>query len=167
MDDSVPSVDSQQPKATSGEPLGLTYEQMPAGWSLRTAGRTIRDYDVSAFVNLAGIVEPLFLDDRAAASTGHDRRLVPGALVFTFAEGLVIQSNTLRDTGVAFLGADIEMKAPVYVGDTIEVEITVIERRLTSANDRGIVRTENLVRRGDDVVLVYRPLRMIRCADQR
>lgn len=100
------------------------------------------------------------------ASTGHDRRLVPGALVFTFAEGLVIQTNTLRDTGVAFLGADMEMEAHVYGGDTIEVEITVTERRLSSARDRGIVRTENLVRRGDDVVLVYRPLRMIRCADR-
>jgi hypothetical protein len=51
------------------------------------------------------------------------------------------------------------------VGDSIEVQVEVVERRLTSKGDRGLVRTENRVVRDGEEVLRYRPLRMIRCAD--
>jgi acyl dehydratase len=113
---------------------------------------------------LAAFTEPLFMDDRHAHLSGqHGRRLVPGALLFSLAEGLIMMTNVLRHTAIAFLGASMTMKAPVFVGDTIEVEATVIERRLTSSGDRGLVRTQNIVRRGDEPVMHYSPLRMARC----
>jgi acyl dehydratase len=146
-------------------PMGLYYEEFEIGWSMRTAGRTVREYDVSTFVSLAGFVEPLFLDDRQANLGGDGRRVAPGALTLSLAEGLVMQTNTLHHTAVAFLGADVEVMAPVFVGDSIEVQVEVVERRLTSKGDRGLVRTENRVVRDGEEVLRYRPLRMIRCAD--
>jgi acyl dehydratase len=146
-------------------PMGLYYEEFEIGWSMRTAGRTVREYDVSTFVSLAGFVEPLFLDDRQANLGGDGRRLAPGALTLSLAEGLVMQTNVLHHTAVAFLGADVEVMAPVFVSDSIEVHVEVVERRLTSKGDRGLVRTENRVVRDGEEVLRYRPLRMIRCAD--
>jgi acyl dehydratase len=145
--------------------MGLYYEEFEIGWSMRTAGRTVREYDVSTFVSLAGFVEPLFLDDRQANLGGDGRRLAPGALTLSLAEGLVMQTNVLHHTAVAFLGADVEVMAPVFVSDSIEVHVEVVERRLTSKGDRGLVRTENRVVRDGEEVLRYRPLRMIRCAD--
>lgn len=142
---------------------GLVYEDLPLGWRMRTAGRTIRDHDVSMFVTAMGFNEPLFLDDRhAGLAVEQGSRLAPGALTLCLAEGLVMQTNTLHHTGVAFLGMQMEVHSPVFVGDTIEVDVEVTERRLTTKGDRGIVATSNTVLRDGDCVLSYRPVRMLR-----
>ena len=56
---------------------------------------------------------------------------VPGALVYSMAEGLVIPT-TLQGTGLAFLSMGFDIKGPTYVGDTIHVEIEVTEIKPTS-----------------------------------
>jgi len=50
-------------------------------------------------------------------------------------------------------------------GDTIHVEVEVIEARLSKSRPgRGLVRTRNrVVRQDGTVALVYTPLRMIKC----
>ena len=89
-------------------------------------------------------------------------RLVPGALVFSIAEGLTIM-GTIQGTGMAFLGMDMEIKAPSFAGDTIEVDIEVTELRQTSTGNRAIVKTRNIVtNQKGDVVMVYQPLRMLK-----
>jgi acyl dehydratase len=97
-------------------------------------------------------------DDAARAIKG---RPVPGALVYAFAEGLLLP--TMQDTGLAFLNCTLDVKAPTVVGDTIHVECEVIEHRLTSKGDRGLVRFANQVlnQRGESV-LEYNPLRLLK-----
>ena len=56
---------------------------------------------------------------------------VPGALVYSMAEGLVIPT-TLQGSGLAFLSMGFDIKGPTYVGDTIHVEIEVTEIKPTS-----------------------------------
>jgi acyl dehydratase len=82
-------------------------------------------------------------------------------MTFAFAEGLVIQTGCIHETGVAFLHMDLDIKAPVYVGDTIGVIVEVTEQRPTSKGDRGLVTTRNeVVNQRDEVVLVYTPARL-------
>jgi acyl dehydratase len=65
--------------------------------------------------------------------------------------------------GLAFLGATLEVKAPTRVGDTIHVEAEVIEHRLTSKGDRGLVRFHNrVVNQRGEIVLEYNPLRLLK-----
>jgi acyl dehydratase len=81
----------------------------------------------------------------------------------SIAEGLVISGGAISGTGMAYLGAEIKVLGPTYVGDTLQVIAEVTEARLTSAKDRGIVTTRNEVfNQQDDVVMVYTPTRMIR-----
>jgi acyl dehydratase len=48
------------------------------------------------------------------------------------------------------------------VGDTIHVEVEITEIRRTSKGNRGLVRSlNNVVNQRDEVVLAYRPLRMM------
>jgi acyl dehydratase len=142
---------------------GQTYHEMTPGSVYRTAGRTITEADLVTFVTLAGLVEPLFLDDSGSKAQGYTGRLVPGTLTFAYAEGLVMQTGVIHNTGMAFLGSSLDVKAPVFVGDTITVVVEVLESRPTSKGDRGIVTTRNTVVKGDgSVVLVYEPKRMIR-----
>ena len=64
-------------------------------------------------------------------------------------------------TGIAFLGLEMDVRDPVYVGDTIEVVVEVTESRATSRPGRGIVKSTNtVVNQEGAVVLVYRPTRM-------
>ena len=107
--------------------------------------------------------KPLFLDEAAAASSGYGGRLVPGALVFAYVEGLVIQTGIIHGTGMAFLLADVDLNGPVFVGDTITVVVEVTAARPASAGQRGVVTTRNtVVKRGGGTVLVYEPVRLVR-----
>ena len=122
----------------------------------RTHRRTILEADLAAFINLSWLTEELF----AVEEEGR-QRLVPGALVYSFAEGLLLP--TMQDTGLAFLNATLDVKAPTVVGDTIHVEAEVIEHRLASKGDRGLVRFRNQVKKEDgEVVLEYNPLRLLK-----
>jgi acyl dehydratase len=61
---------------------------------------------------------------------------------------------------------ELDVKAPVFAGDTIHVECEVIEARRTSKPGRGLVRTRNkVVKQDGTVAIVYTPLRLIKCRD--
>ena len=60
---------------------------MVPGSRFRTASRTITETDLITFVTLAGMNEPLFYDEAGSLDAGYAGRLVPGALVFAYAEG--------------------------------------------------------------------------------
>jgi hypothetical protein len=139
---------------------GYCYEDLKPGFHFRTHRRTISESDVAGFVNLTWLTEELFAvaDDSQRAIKG---RPVPGALVYSFAEGLLLP--TMQDTGLAFLNATIDVKGPTVVGDTIRVEAEVTECRLTSKGDRGLVRFANrVVNQAGATVLEYNPLRMLK-----
>jgi len=135
---------------------GFTFDELEVGFRFRTHRRTILEADLAAFINLTWLTEELF-----AAASPEGRRLVPGALVYSFAEGLLLP--TMQDTGLAFLNAAIDIKGPTLVGDTIHVECEVAERRPASKGERGLVRFRNQVKnqRGE-VVLDYNPLRLLK-----
>ena len=139
---------------------GFCYEDLKVGFRFRTHRRTIAESDLAGFVNLTWLTEELFTveDDSQRAIKG---RPVPGALVYSFAEGLLLP--TMQDTGLAFLNATIDVKGPTVVGDTIHVECEVTEARLTSKGDRGLVRFANKVlNQSGATVLEYNPLRMLK-----
>jgi len=144
---------------------GLKFSQQAVGTRWRTQRRTVTEYDLMSFVTVCGFNEELFLDAAAAADLGFAGRLIPGALTLSLAEGLVIGGGSLTGTGMAFLGGEMTVKAPVFVGDTLEVWIEVTAARLTSRGDRGVVTTRNEVRnQHGQVVMVFTPSRMIRAA---
>ncbi len=133
---------------------GFTFADLRVGFRFRTHRRTIREADLVAFMNLTGLTEELF-------SVKQPRQLVPGALVYSLAEGLLLPS--MQDTGIAFLGATLDVKGPTYVDDTIHLECEVIEHRLTSKGDRGLVRFLNkVVNQEKQIVLEYNPLRLLK-----
>ena len=133
---------------------GFAFDDLKVGFRFRSHRRTLREGDLAAFIALTGLTEELF-------SVKEEKQLVPGAMVYSFAEGLLLAS--MQDTGVAFLNATLDVKAPTHVGDTLHVECEVIERRPTAKGDRGLVRFLNKVKNQDgEVVLEYNPLRLLK-----
>jgi acyl dehydratase len=146
--------------------VGMTWEEMTPGSAFRTAARTITESDLMTFIQWAGFNEPLFVDATHAAAGGYTGRLLPGALVYTIAEGLIQQTNALHGTGLAFLSMELAVKAPTYVGDTVHAVVETVSSRSTSRPGRGIVASRVTVRnqRGDEV-MIFTPVRMIRGRD--
>jgi acyl dehydratase len=143
---------------------GIDFEGHTIGAVYRTLGRTVSETDIVSFVNLCGFTEPLFMDmEFVKRESVFGRRAAPGALTFALSEGLIMQTGLIHGTGMAFLGGEIRVVAPVLEGDTIRVEVEVSAKRETSKPDRGIVTyTHRVLNQRDEIVLEARIQRMIR-----
>ena len=118
------------------------YEDYPVGLSSRLTPIAVDDADVLDF---ARRFDPQpFHTDPAAAQTGpyggiiasgwHTCALVMRALV----DGYICSASALGSPGID----DLHWLLPVRPGDTLTVEVTVVDARLSrSKPDRGIVRT--------------------------
>lgn len=139
---------------------GFFYDQLPVGMKFHTMGRTITETDLVAFCNLTWMLEEGFVNIQPDRQHTIKGRFVPGMLVYTFAEGLMVP--TMQFTGQAFLHNEMDHTGPTVVGDTIHVEVEITENRRTSRGNRGLVRSINrVVNQRDEVVLTYKPLRMM------
>lgn len=143
---------------------GLNFEGHRVGDVYRTLGRTVSETDIVNFVNLGGFNEPLFMDmEYVARESLFKRRAAPGALTFSLSEGLIMQTGLIHGTGMAWLGGEIKVVAPVLEGDTIRVEVEIVDKRETRKSDRGIVTYQHRVlNQRDEVVLEAKIQRMIR-----
>ena len=141
---------------------GFYWQDLTVGDQYVSWGRTMLESDISAFVNLVGLHEVVFTDREFLREKSVIKKpFAPGALVYGFAEGLLLP--TMQGTGMAFLNMELDMKRPCLAGDTIHVELEVIEVRQTSKGNRGLVRTFNKVINQDgEIVLTYNPLRMLK-----
>ena len=142
----------------------MFFEELLTDSHYVTDRRTLTETDHISYISSFGFFEPLFMDQEYAATrTPYGGRIVPGALTFSVSEGLTILSGILRGTGMAFLEVDLKVLKPVYIGDTIRVEISVLDKRKTRNADRGIVTFFQRVINQDNIsVMEYRIKRMIR-----
>jgi acyl dehydratase len=143
--------------------IGKYFEDLPLGLKFRTIGRTVTESDIVNVINATGMLEVLFTNTEYLKNESVIKgRLVPAILILGFAEGQLMQT-VLQKTGLAFLDMQMKVLGPTFAGDTIHVEVEVIEARETSKPDRGLVRTRNTVVCQDGrKVLEYTPLRMVK-----
>lgn len=144
--------------------VGLHFEDLPLGRRFRTVGRTLTEADLIGFIGVTGLTEVLFSNTEFLRTESDiTRRVVPAAMVYSFAEGLLVHA-TMQHTGFAFLNMELNVEGPTCVGDTIHVACEVVEsRRSASRPNRGLVRTRNRVVKQDGAtVLTYTPLRMVK-----
>jgi len=143
--------------------LGKFYEELPLGYTFRTVGRTITEADLVAFVNATGFTEVLFTNvEFLKEASDIQGRVLPGALVYSMAEGLLMQA-AMQHTGFAFLEMDLKVHKPTFAQDTIYVQCEVTEARTSaSRTDRGLVRTANrIINQHGETVITYNPLRYV------
>lgn len=142
--------------------MGFYWQDLQPGDRFRSWGRTVLEADIASFINLVGLHEVVFSDrEFLREKSVIQRPFAPGALVYSFAEGLLLPS--MQGTGMAFLNMELDIKRPCFAGDTIHVEVEVVEVRPTSRGNRGLVRTFNQVlNQNGEEVLTYNPLRMLK-----
>ena len=78
-----------------------------------------------------------------------------------------MQTGLIHGTGMAYLGGEMRVVAPVLEGDTIRVEVEIADKRETKKTDRGIVTyAHRVLNQRDEVVLEATLQRMIRRAER-
>lgn len=95
------------------------------GETLTTPRRTITESDILMFADLSGDRHPQHTDAKWAATSLFGERIAHGLLVVSIAVGLVPLDP--RHV-VAVRRADVVFKQPVRIGDTVHVELEVLDR---------------------------------------
>ncbi len=116
--------------------------------------RTVTETDNLLLTTLTHNPQPLHLDAEYASGTEFGRIVVNGLFTFSLMVGLSVGDTTLG-TLVANLGYDaVVMPKPVFIGDTLRSETTVVElRESRSRPGAGIVIFEHrAVNQRDEVV---------------
>ena len=121
--------------------MALRYlEDFTEGEIIKTGRRTITEADIVIFTGLSGDFNPLHTDEVFAQSTQHGTRIAQGLLGASIASGLVAQTGLLTGTGLAFLGMTWKYTGTIKAGDTIHVEQTVLEARVSSKPLQGVLK---------------------------
>lgn len=98
-------------------------------------GRTINAGDNSLFTTLTLSYNPLYFNAEYAKEHGHSGVVVNPMLVFNTVFGLTVED--LSEGGGPFLGVDaLTYHRPVYEGDTMTAQSTVVDKRV-SKNMKG------------------------------
>lgn len=127
------------------------YEDFEIGEVDRSIRRTISEGESMLFSSLLMDLHPYVADDIFAREDGlFGRRLVPGALVFTFGMGLFAHNNV----NTFSYGYDrLRFIKPVFLGDTIYAMRTVVSKK-PKYEELGLIAVSYEVFRADDEELV-------------
>ncbi len=143
---------------------GKYYEELEVGMVIRHGlTRTVTEMDNILFTSLTMNVQPLHLDEEFAKTTVHGRRVVNSLFTLALVSGMTVPETTLGTT-LGNLGFDkVEFPAPVFHGDTLRAETTILDKRLSkSRDDSGIVWFEQLgYNQRDEVVVRVRRVGMM------
>jgi acyl dehydratase len=124
-------------------PRGMYFEEFEPGQHLVTAGRTVTEADIVAFAGLSGDFNQIHTDAEYSKSALPGQRIAHGLLVLSIASGLVVQTGLMEGTIIVFREiTEWKFNKPVYIGDTIHVEVEIKETRPMSRLGGGLVEIE-------------------------
>lgn len=128
------------------------FEDFKEGMTFTTQRRTITESDIVNFAGVSGDWNPIHVDKLHAESTDFGQRIAHGLLVLSVASGLTTNLGFMGDRVKAFLGLEWKFRAPVFIGDTIHVELTVAGLRASRRLGGGIVDFDIKVVKQDGAV---------------
>ncbi len=124
---------------------GMWFEELTEGLVVEHAvTRTITEADNTLFSVMTMNPQPLHLDAEFAAGSEFGERLVNSLFTLGLLVGVTVYELTLGTT-VANLGfGRVEFPAPLFHGDTLHAETTVLEARASNSRpSAGIVKFEH------------------------
>ena len=104
----------------------MNFSELKVGMK-HSLSKTFSDQDVRDFARISLDVNPIHLDDAAAAKTVFGKRIAHGILVTGLISAVI--GNHLPGEGTIYLGQDSSYVAPVFIGDTITATVEVTELR--------------------------------------
>ena len=122
-------------------------EDLEAGQTFVTPGKTITEADVVAFAAWTNDNNQVHTDAEFAKKTRYGRRIVHGMLGASLCLGLIARTGVFEGSAVALLGVDQwRFTAPVFIGDTLTCTVEILSTRPTSSGRTGIVERRLVLR---------------------
>lgn len=118
-----------------------TFEQIAIGARWVSFGRTMTEADLLQACMSSGDWHPIHADETYARKTPLGHRIFQGSYGLHVAFGMATQFPALGDDVIAALGfSEWRYLKPLFVGDTVHVEVVVADKRRTSDGRRGLLQ---------------------------
>jgi 3-hydroxybutyryl-CoA dehydratase len=124
----------------------LYFEDLSVGMT-EVLSKTIASSDVVGFAQLTGDRNPIHLSEHFAARTTFGGRVAHG--LYTASLISAVLGTRLPGPGAIYISQTLNFRAPVRIGDTVEVTVTVAEL----IPDRQRARLTCICKVADEIVL--------------
>ncbi len=123
------------------EVQGFSYDELIEGLTIEhRPGRTLTETDNIWQSLMSMNSHPMHIDHVYAEQTDFGHTLISSPITLAIVTGMSVKNMSAQ--AIANLGWDkVKLKAPVFVGDTIYAESTVIEKRLSKSRKNCAVVT--------------------------
>ncbi len=109
---------------------GQYFEEFEVGQKIITVGRTVAESDIFNFAGFSGDYNQIHTDAEFAKGTPFGQRVAHGLLGLSIASGLAMRTGMLEGTVIAFREINHwKFIAPVFIGDSLHVEMEVMETK--------------------------------------
>jgi len=126
---------------------GLFFEEFKVGQNVITSGRTITESDIVSFAGISGDYNQIHTDSEFSKGTPFGQRVAHGLLGLSIASGLAMRTGVLEGTVIAFREINNwKFSNPIYIGDTIHVELNILDTKAIPRLGGGAVIIELLVK---------------------
>jgi 3-hydroxybutyryl-CoA dehydratase len=120
--------------------MGLYFEEFSVGQKLTTERRMVTEDDIMTFARVSGDDNRIHTDPEFSKTTIFGRQVAHGLLGLAVASGLAWQTGILDGTVIAFREVkEWKFIKPVFIGDTLYVELEMIETKALPRIDGGSV----------------------------
>ena len=110
--------------------MGLYFEEFRVGQKVVTEKRTVTENDIMTFARVSGDDNRIHTDPEFSKTTIFGRQVAHGLLGLAIASGLAWQTGILDGTVIAFREVkEWKFIKPVFIGDSIYVELETIETK--------------------------------------
>lgn len=136
-------------------PRGMYFEEFAVGQEVTTPGRTITEADIVAFAGLSGDFNQMHVDAVYSEKSYFGKRVAHGLLILSIASGLTVQTGLMEGTVIAFREVnEWKFLKPVFIGDTIHVELKILETKELKRIGGGSVNIEVRVKNQQDEIVM-------------
>ncbi|MCP4424502.1 MAG: dehydratase [Chloroflexi bacterium] len=132
----------------------MTFNEFNLGDCYESQGRTVTEADVVAFAGLSGDFNPLHTNAQFAQSTPFGERIAHGMLVMAMATGMANWTGIFEGTTIALMEQVIRYRGAVKFGDTVHLQLEVLEKKETSKPNRGVVKFAARMLNQDDGLVI-------------
>ncbi len=109
---------------------GMYFEEFEVGQKIVSAARTLTESDIVTFAGLSGDYNQIHTDAEFSKGTPFGQRIAHGLLGLSIASGLAMRTGLLEKTVMAFREiSEWKFVKPVFIGDTIQVEMEISETK--------------------------------------
>jgi acyl dehydratase len=135
------------------ESTSITLQNIEIGRVYRSSARTLTETDLVMFSMITGDWHPIHSDAEYSRSTRIGQRIFHGSFGISLAISMSADLLLLANPVIAALGLrEWVFKSPLFVGDTIQAELSVENVKMTSAGKHAVIeRRISLVKHGGTV----------------